>query len=242
MPASIAARSAPSVSPRRRKPAAPASCHATGARLARHRAARLRRDIDELVAPCRSPRSASGRARSRARPAPAARSAPPARPPKRGSPRCLDDDGQRLIERGVRIALGQQPQMRGKRQQAVDGERALQQPRGIEGERLGLESAEMLVEPRAPGQRHRLPGCSTGCCLRERPPRTRPRWRPCARVITSRMALVSPCLPGAEHDAFVLPFHAGICAGRSGMVKAAGCRWHQPSGGRHGVGRRCPTA
>src|SRR6476659_92547 len=26
-----------------------------------------------------------------------------------------------------------------------------------------------------------------------KPPRTRPRWRPCARVISSRMALASPC-------------------------------------------------
>ena len=37
-----------------------------------------------------------------------------------------------------------------------------------------------------------LPGCSTGCWRRERPPRTMPRWRPRDLVITSAMTLVSP--------------------------------------------------
>jgi len=38
----------------------------------------------------------------------------------------------------------------------------------------------------------RLPGCSTGRSREPAPPRTKPRWRPCAHVISSRMALASP--------------------------------------------------
>src|SRR5581483_2855635 len=37
-----------------------------------------------------------------------------------------------------------------------------------------------------------LPGCRIGLSREEKPPRTRPRCRPCARVISSRMPLVSP--------------------------------------------------
>ena len=56
------------------------------------------------------------------------------------------------------------------------------------------ETAQMFGEPRPPLQRARvLPGCSVGLARREAPPRTNPRWRPCARVNASRIAPLSPC-------------------------------------------------
>ena len=121
---------------------------------------------------------------------------------------------ERLVKRGVRIALGQQAQMPGKRQQAVDGERALQQPRRVEGERLGLEHAEMLVEPGPPGQRHLVAGLQHRLLLA----RTAAAHQAEMAAMRARHHLEDGAglamLPGAEDDAFVLPFHAAFAPGK----------------------------
>lgn len=56
-----------------------------------------------------------------------------------------DHHGKRLIEAAMGVALRQEPEMRGHGLQAVDGDRAVHQPRGIHLDRFGLEDAEMLV-------------------------------------------------------------------------------------------------
>ena len=74
-----------------------------------------------------------------------------------------DHQAKRVVESGMGVALGQQPQMRGQYLEPVDGDGAVHQPGGVHLQRLGLESAEMLVEARAPdevdavaGLEHRL--------------------------------------------------------------------------------------
>src|SRR5690606_7104456 len=64
---------------------------------------------------------------------------------------------------------------------------------------------------------------------RERPPRTRPRCRPWARVITSRMALVSPCflvprmIPSSRHS-MSEAFHQGAAEFKPQRILAcSGC-------------------
>ena len=62
----------------------------------------------------------------------------------------LDDDAQGLVEPGMRIAFGQQPEMRRQCLKAVYRNGAVQKPAGIECYRFGLKRAEMLVKPCAP--------------------------------------------------------------------------------------------
>ncbi len=100
-------------------------------------------------------------------------------------------DGQRQ-QPVMRIALGQQAEM-------VADELA-----GIEPVRSAMRSAarasisSTAKVPRCSARRARqatctvLPGCSVAASLDERPPRTRPRVRPCPATITSAMTLVSP--------------------------------------------------
>ena len=89
--------------------------------LARHRPARFRRDIDQIVA-----RPVAAHSRQVEAEAELVEhqqlEAHDQLAGRRGIVEMLDDHGQRLVERAVRIALGQQPQMRGNRLQAVDGD------------------------------------------------------------------------------------------------------------------------
>ena len=92
----------------------------------------------------------------------------------------------------MRIALRQQPAQRREMRHAVDHMRGRQQRRGMQLQRLDRVVAEVLVEPRAPDRAHHVAGLQHRPQPRAAPPRTRPRWRPCSRVITSRMAFASP--------------------------------------------------
>ena len=149
--------------------------------LARYGAAGFRRDIDKVVARARSPRIAP-----RSRPKPSSSSTSSSKrttssPASSGLVEMADQQRQRLVEAGMGIALRQQAQMRRDRLQAENGGGAVEQARGIQFQRLPTWKVPRCSSSRARQTRStRLPACSTGCCLRERPPRTRPRWRPCA--------------------------------------------------------------
>ncbi len=121
------------------------------ARQARHRAARFRRHVDEVLARRRSPRRLRGRARSRARSAAAART----HHRGRGEPR-IGEAVEHVIERGVdvrmRIALRQQAAKRRQMRHAVERLRGCQVGRRAQVEAFDRVEAEMLVEPRPPGR------------------------------------------------------------------------------------------
>ena len=178
-----------------------------------HRAPAFRRHVDEVARLRRSRRSGRDRGRSRARPAPPARSARTAPAPGRAR-RDARPAPSRVIERRVRVALGQKAQGSGRGAEAVERQRRAEETGRAQLARLDREAAEMLVEPRPPFACTLLPGCRTGCSRRERPPWTRPRWRPCARVISSRMTPDSPCLrapstrPSSDH-CIVVPSGTG---------------------------------
>ena len=119
----------------------------------------------------------------------------------------LDDEAERLVEPLVRVAFGQQPQMPGKRLQAVDGGRAVEQPRRVELEGFRLERAEMFVEPRPPQNIDPVAGLQHGLLLARAPapdeaemPAMQPRHH-----LKDGAGLAM--LAGAENDSLVAPFH-----------------------------------
>ena len=61
-----------------------------------------------------------------------------------------DHQHKRVEESAVRIALWQQPEMRSKRLQAVDGDSAIEQSGCVQLQRLDMENTEMFVKARAP--------------------------------------------------------------------------------------------
>src|SRR4029077_16730832 len=82
----------------------------------------------------------------------------------------------------------------------------------------------------------RLPGCSTACNRVPAPPRTRPRWRPCARVSSSRMALASPwrrmpsTMPSSLHciASVPIPKFADVLAAHYARTSALFLRKFEP--------------
>ena len=117
------------------------------------------------------------------------------------------------------VAFGQQPQMRGHGLQAVDGHRAVHQPGGVHLDRLGLEGAEMLVEPGPPEQVDAVAGLQHRLLL--------------ARAAAAHQAEMAAMrarhhledgagfamLAGAENDSLVAPFHAGAFHRLDGEIK-----------------------
>ncbi len=106
----------------------------------------------------------------------------------------VDQRRQRRIDLRVRVALGQEPHQRrpapaGRRGRPGSPSAA---PRGRSPARShSCRDARRAGPARSPWTE--LPACSTGRCVRERPPRTRPRCRPWRSVISSTIRLVSPC-------------------------------------------------
>ena len=120
----------------------------------------------------------------------------------------VDDQPERLVEPLVRVALRQQPEVTGERLQAVDRGGAVEQPRGIEIQRLDLKRAEMLVEPGAPedvdpvaGLEHRL--LLAGSAAAHEPEMATVGAR---HDFQDGACLAMPA--GAENDSLVAPFHA----------------------------------
>ena len=118
-----------------------------------------------------------------------------------------DHQAERLVERAVRIALGQQSQMRGKRLQAVHGGGAVEEPGGIELDGFGLEGAEMLVEPRAPKKLDAVSGLQHGLLLARAPTPDEAEMAPVRARHDFQDGAGLAMLPGAENDSLVSPFH-----------------------------------
>ena len=104
----------------------------------------------------------------------------------------VDDHAQCVEQPLVRIPFRQQPQQRAEISEARERQRARQQPPRPEAERLHAKGAQMFIEPRAPHEAEGIAGLQRGAETAERPPRTSPMWRPCARVIASTIEEVSP--------------------------------------------------
>ena len=66
------------------------------------------------------------------------------------------DQGQRVVHRLMRIALGQEPRQRAEPGEAGERERAFHQPPRPQAQGLDGEGAEMLVEPRPPDEAERI--------------------------------------------------------------------------------------
>ena len=156
----------------------------------RHGAARLRRDVDEVGRLPRSPRRRQDRGRSPAPPAAPAPSAPSAPATRRGSSRIAQHEQRDLVEArdADRARAAGAPALHSEVRPA-SAARILHRLRGD-----SPCAARRAKWPRCSASRafHAastwLPVCSTGRSLRERPPCTRPRWRPCARVKSSSTA------------------------------------------------------
>ncbi len=171
-----------------------------------HRPARLRRDIGEVLD--RSGRGAAGevelepafsqdlrleagdeRGRERRVVERCRRSASASRTPPRAD-RVPAKGGRARRARRVRRAPARCPSAARRAGPAVRPRRRRDARRGARARR----SASVL------------PGWSTAAMRDERPPRTRPRWRPWARVIASTIAECSPCLltpmtrPSSRHS------------------------------------------
>ncbi len=83
-----------------------------------------------------------------------------------------------------------------------------------------------------------LPGWSSGLMRREQPPRTRPRWRPCAAVKISAIAFASPSGLADRKNAFVAPVHGPVYRTKP----APSCERHFPAASSRPTARRLPTA
>jgi hypothetical protein len=115
-------------------------------------------------------------------------------------------------------------QMRGERLDAVDGGGGGEQPRGVELQGLHLIGAQMLVQPCAPGEfhavsrlEHRLHALRPAAAHHAQVPAVHGRHR-----LDNDAGLAMPA--GAEHNAFVAPFHAPVVAPLSREFKPARCR------------------
>ena len=118
-----------------------------------------------------------------------------------------DDELERFVKRPVRIALRQEPQMRGERLQPEDGDGAVEEPRRVEFQRLDLKEAEMLVQPRPPMEldpitrlQERLhPAAATAAH------ETKMAAMRTGHYLQDGARLTMPA--GAQNDSFVAPFH-----------------------------------
>ena len=108
----------------------------------------------------------------------------------------------------MRVALRQQPHQRGQMGDAIDRVRRAEEAGGAQVQPLDRVIAEMLVEPRPPGGAHAVAGLQHRACMRvPKPPRTRPRWRPCVARHQFEDGARLPVPLDAEHDAFIGPLH-----------------------------------
>ena len=87
-----------------------------------------------------------------------------------------------------------------------------------------------------------LPGCKSSPNRAERPPRTSPRWRPCARVIASTITDCSPCLrtpmmsPSSRHSMPKRPlYEARGCAGGGARASFIATRSARPVSPRSAI-------
>ena len=161
--------------------------------VARHRAAGFRRHVAEIALARRSRRSLS-----RSRPKPSSASICSSKRTISGAGRhriveMIEHGGELIVHLRMRIALRQQPAQRRQMRDAIDHMRRPQAARRHAGAAARRRSGrDARRAARARPRARVLPGCSTGRSREPPPPRTRPRWRPWSRVITSRMALASP--------------------------------------------------
>jgi len=136
-----------------------------------------------------------------------------------------DHHGERLVQAGMGIALRQQPKQRRDRAEAIERNRRRDQPRSVGGEQLDLVFAEMLVEPRPPGQRDGVAGLEHWLLLGRAPAADEAEM---AAMVAGHHLQDHGALamaPDADDRALVAPFHGmGLgqdIAGRN----SAGSSW-----------------
>ena len=118
-------------------------------RLARDRATGFRRDIGEILA--RAGQRAGAEIKAKAQRA-QHRDLEPRQQRRRVIPGAepIRDQPRHLMDFGVRIALGQQPQQRAEESHAVQGVSVFDQPRRARLQRLDEIGPKLAVEPRPP--------------------------------------------------------------------------------------------
>ena len=115
---------------------------------------------------------------------------------------------RRGVKRGVRIALGKKAGKTGKR--ADGGQRAciVEDASGIRLDQLEIEAAEMLGQPRPPGDAQAIAGLEQRPQAARAPSPHQPEMAPMAKGEKLGDGVRLAERLGAEKDAFVAPVHA----------------------------------